>query len=78
MGPVDADTGMCCASGVVDRFSKCCESGTLDDCGMCDGDGVAVDVIGKCCTAPLPPSGFCCAAGVVDSCGVCGGDNQCT
>lgn len=42
---------------------------------MCGGTGVAVDVRGDCCPAPLPPSGLCCSA--VDSCGVCGGVNAC-
>lgn len=48
----------------------------MDACGICGGNGVAVDVRGECCATPLAPSGLCCSGGL-DSCGVCGGANAC-
>jgi hypothetical protein len=78
-GPIDIDSGMCCgnATSVVDRSGRCCTSGRVDACGVCDGDGVAVDVTGRCCNVPLGPSGVCCSAGAVDDCGTCSGVNFC-
>ena len=58
------------------KQGECCIGSTLDPCGVCGGGGVAVDILGTCCSQPLPPSGICCELGV-DSCGVCGGLSSC-
>ena len=59
-------------------YAPCAASQRVDACGVCGGDGVAVDVVGTCCLSPLPPSGVCCPTGTApDSCGVCGGNNEC-
>jgi hypothetical protein len=70
-------TGVCCPPGSInDASGACCAAGVLDACGVCNGTGVAVDIRGKCCRSPLPPSGICCEDGL-DSCGVCGGSSAC-
>jgi hypothetical protein len=53
---------------------RCCNK-TLDACGVCGGNGVAVDVQGRCCSKPLSSSGTCCD--YVDDCGVCDGISSC-
>ena len=71
-------TGECCPSGAIsDASGACCSAGVLDACGVCNGTGIAMDIRGKCCGSPLPPSGVCCDDGL-DSCGVCGGLSACT
>ena len=75
-GYTDADTGRCCAAGSrLDHAGRCCAS-HVDACGVCGGAGVAVDVEGECCDAPLGADGSCCFNGI-DDCGVCGGNNMC-
>ncbi len=49
----------------------------MDGCGVCGGDGVAVDVSGRCCSTALSPSNVCCGSSGSDSCGVCSGLNAC-
>jgi hypothetical protein len=53
-GVVDAEGACCVASSltrapVLDVAGACCGEG-LDACGVCGGSGVAVDVLGKCCS----------------------------
>jgi hypothetical protein len=78
-GVVDAD-GKCCHTqlGVarLDRDGACCASGAVDACGSCGGDGVAVDITGKCCAGSLDAGGFCCESGVFDACGACDGTGE--
>jgi hypothetical protein len=75
---IDVVDGSCCGlRAVLDGRGRCCESGVVDACGVCDGVGVSVDVLGVCCGSVLPPSGVCCASGVIDSCGVCDGTDAC-
>jgi hypothetical protein len=78
-GVVDAD-GKCCHTqlGVarLDRDGVCCASGAVDACGSCGGDGVAVDITGKCCAGSLDAGGFCCESGVFDACGACDGTGE--
>lgn len=76
-------TGECCPSNssVLDRTGACCRQldargaccdADVDACGICGGDGFAVDVLGRCCTAgqTLDAAGVCCD-GSVDVFGRC-------
>ena len=77
-GFVDVVTAQCCPKNHgVDKNGRCCLSDAIDACGVCNGAGVAVDVLGTCCESPLPASQVCCTAGGLDSCGVCAGENKC-
>jgi hypothetical protein len=47
--------GECCHAAsnvrpVVDKGGECCAAGRLDACGVCNGDGIAVDAMGHCCS----------------------------
>eukprot|EP00899_Mesostigma_viride_P022455 jgi/Mesvir1/3394/Mv05093-RA.1 len=75
-GTVVSITGDCCQSpsAVRDASGRCCESGALDVCGVCDGGGIVVDAMSRCCTsAVLDAAGLCCPSGSLDHCGVCDG-----
>lgn len=43
--------GDCCtgANARLDKDGLCCNSGNVDLCGVCDGQGVAIDARGTCC-----------------------------
>lgn len=54
--------GECCASDgfrrpTLDKDGACCAKGWLDECGVCGGEGGAVDRNGDCC--PVRPSSLC-------------------
>lgn len=91
-GAVDSD-GNCCTSGVVSESEGCCAAsprglltldrngaccaGHLDACGICNGNGTAVDVGGACCTGSLDAGGRCCKPpAALDDFGVCGGNSS--
>ena len=71
LGAIRPSDGLCCgnSTNVLDSSGECCD-GVLDSCGVCNGDAVAVDIKGACCSSPLPPSGICCAT-TLDDCGEC-------
>ncbi|GBG63467.1 hypothetical protein CBR_g38085 [Chara braunii] len=52
------------------------ESGVLDPCGVCNGSGRFVDVVGTCCHTLRDASGVCCPNGMLDDCHVCDGDGS--
>jgi hypothetical protein len=54
-------TGSCCPEGsAVDAAGACCDAGELDACGVCGGNGVTVDIMGRCCSTLLDAQGLCC------------------
>ena len=74
---IDVVTGRCC-NGVLSRSGRCCEV-SVDACGVCGGDGIAVDARGVCCASHLAPDGLCHESlhNDLDDCGVYTGDNAC-
>ena len=60
----DATEPVCCGPAygatrpTVDKDGVCCD-GALDACGICNGDGFAIDMRGACCTVRLSASLIC-------------------
>lgn len=41
-------SGQCCGRDQLDAMGECCEE-KLDACGVCGGNGLYVDAVGRCC-----------------------------
>ncbi|CAI5934011.1 unnamed protein product [Closterium sp. NIES-64] len=81
-GPQCSDPHLCGGRPVglmlspTTQNGSCCESGRVDACGVCNGNGSAVDVRGDCCTSGLRDDmGVCCPSARLDACGRCDGDD---